>query len=487
VGIPAVDVRRTGNAMVFRIGKIYTVPQGFNFEEFALQPVTRDASPRARTSPTGGDGLPRVQKNDDAERVLLGCILIDPTAFLKADVSAADFFDLRHETIFRAMCQMFEAGIAIDLVTVTDFLQTKNRLADAGGAAYVSSLTEGIPRISHVERYAAIVREKSRLRSLAAVGENLKNDALAGLEPATDLHDRAKLQLAEVPFDTKKIKAATASEVLSMQVSPKEYLLDGLLEANTINEVFARKGVGKTWLTLTMAGAIANGRECLKWKASRKRKVGYLDGELDLAARKERFTLLGISGENLQILSVDILDFPFPSLATADGQRMAEDAFDSIEVLFIDNLAALAPSSQDKETEEWVAIQTWLHDLKRRGISTVFNHHAGHAGWARGTTKREDLCSTVIKLQQPQNYSPAERCRFELHLDKNRPGVDASPIECALTTDLDGHGVWTWRDCEDVRVKQVRDLKGSGLSLRDIAKETGIPFSTVNRLLKRSV
>jgi hypothetical protein len=444
-----------------------------------------------RTKPSS-DSEPPMPRNDSAERAVLGAILQDDHApnqtLAKAceKINTGDFYDSRHQIVFSAMCRM--SG-QIDIITLSDFLQGKGRLEDAGGAAYISGLDKGTPTYLNPD-HLRILKQASQFRQLAHTGLLIRNSALDQEEDARDLIDRARLSLAALAADVtvSKIRAVTATEVTNMDVRAKSFLVDGLLETNTINEVFARKGVGKTWFTLTVANAIATGGDCLKWKSSRARKVGYLDGELDQTQRKERFALLGITGENLEILSTDTLDCPFPSLATPAGQRMVEDAFSpDIEALFIDNLAALAPSSQDKESAEWVIIQTWLHDLKRRGISTVFNHHAGHAGWARGTTRREDLCSTVIKLHHPENYSPAERCRFELSFDKNRPGVDASPIECVLTTDADGLGVWTWRDCEDVRAKQVKELRASGLSLRDIVKETGIPYSTVNRLAKKGM
>lgn len=435
--------------------------------------------------------------DDLAERSVLGLILTDNqtpnTALKKASSKLVpeDFFDSRHRMIFRCAMEIAieDQSRPTDLVTVTDHLRRNNLLEQAGGFAYISSVGDGIPLYyPNLENHAQIVKHNSLRRQLIHTSQIIKESAFAGSEPFVDIVDRARLKLDCIRrHDGKRgIKAITAEEVMRVIVPKKEHLIDGLFELNTINEIFAGKGIGKTWFSLSAADAIANAGQFLKWKASRRRKVGYLDGELDQTTRKERFALLGISGKNLQILSTDTLDIPFPNIATPEGQRMTEDAFDpGIEVLFIDNLAALAPSSHERETEEWVAIQTWFHDLKRRGISTIFNHHTGHAGWARGTTKREDLCSTVIKLQHPKNYSPAERCRFELHFDKNRSGVDASPIECMLTIDLDGRGVWTWRDIDDIRLKQVKNLRADGLSIRDIVEETGIPRSTVQRLLKK--
>jgi hypothetical protein len=152
--------------------------------------------------------------------------------------------------------------------------------------------------------------------------------------------------------------------------------------------------------------------------------------------------------------------------------------------LVLDNLSALAPSSNEEEGGHWILIQAWLKALKRRGISSMFLHHAGHAGHARGTTRREDLLDLVIELKHPSDHKASEGLRLEINFGKTRRylGQLAEPLEASLTTSVDGDGLWTYRDLEDARLAQVVQLKASGKTWRQIEDETGVPKSTAQRL-----
>ena len=110
-------------------------------------------------------------------------------------------------------------------------------------------------------------------------------------------------------------------------------------------------------------------------------------------------------------------------------------------------------------------------------------HHAGKGGQQRGTSRREDVLDTSISLRRPGDYSPSEGARFEVHLEKARGvhGDDAKPFEAKLET-RDNVAVWTIRELEDANRARVQALLDDGLSVRDIADETGIPKSTVHRI-----
>jgi putative DNA primase/helicase len=91
----------------------------------------------------------------------------------------------------------------------------------------------------------------------------------------------------------------------------------------------------------------------------------------------------------------------------------------------------LCRGGKENESESWAPIQEWILSLRRRGISVLFVHHAGKGGAQRGTSKREDVLDTVIVLRHPDNYSPSDGARFEVHLDKARGvyGEQAQPLK----------------------------------------------------------
>ena len=425
--------------------------------------------------------------NPDAERSILGAILLDNRALTVAcaHVRAEDFFLLEHRRIFCAMIALDVNGAPIDTTMLMEHLQTAGELEAAGGAAYLSTLPDGIPRISNVEHYARIVKGKSQLRQLIHGSNAVANAAFDGdAEIAlARLDSLASANVRQQPNGA--VKIVSGKELLHMHVEPREFIVEGLLTRRSMTEIFSWRGVGKTWLALALGCAVSSGTKFLKWDVTKPRPVLFVDGELDAASLQQRIRALGGDTDNLRLLCSDMQDDPFPSLATIKAQNIIESALGDAQLLILDNLSALAPSSNDTEAEDWISIQTWLLDLRRRGIAPIFLHHAGHAGWSRGTTRREDLLDLVIELRRPKDYVANEGLRLEMHFTKTRGllGAGVEPIEARLETDLDGKLSWTIRTLEDLRERQIRDLQAAGSSIRDIAEATGIPRTTVGRIL----
>src|SRR5712692_7511853 len=106
----------------------------------------------------------------DAERTVLGCMLSDAQSlyrvlpWLKAD----DFSSDSHRRIFHAMAELAEAGKPVDELTVSNALGANRQLESVGGVAYLSSLTynvdAGLAKVTNVEYYARLIRDKSRRR-----------------------------------------------------------------------------------------------------------------------------------------------------------------------------------------------------------------------------------------------------------------------------------------------------------------------------------
>ena len=116
----------------------------------------------------------------------------------------------------------------------------------------------------------------------------------------------------------------------------------------------------------------------------------------------------------------------------------------------------------------------------------IIVHHAGKGGDQRGTSRREDVIDTSICLQHPSDYDPTQGARFEVHIVKGRGlhGAPARAFEARLEIRGD-QAVWTVNPVEDVETARVKALLAEGMSVRDIAEETGIHRSTVHRLKKK--
>ena len=107
-------------------------------------------------------------QNIEAESGVLGSIIIDPEAivqvadFLRAD----DFYRDAHRTIYEVILQLYEQHEAADFITICDELERRNRLAEVGGASYITSLINQVPTSGNVEFYARIVERTAILRRL---------------------------------------------------------------------------------------------------------------------------------------------------------------------------------------------------------------------------------------------------------------------------------------------------------------------------------
>jgi replicative DNA helicase len=140
--------------------------------------------------------------NLEAERSILGAILLDNFALNAAveKLKSEDFFLPQHRQIYERMVQLGEKQQAIDIVTLMEDLSRRGELESAGGIAYLSQLADGLPRVTNVDHYARIVKEKAVLRSLIHSAAAIQEQALAAGEDADVILDRAEsviLGLAE--------------------------------------------------------------------------------------------------------------------------------------------------------------------------------------------------------------------------------------------------------------------------------------------------
>lgn len=138
--------------------------------------------------------------NLEAERSVLGAILIHNDAFNHAAelLDSGDFFRDAHRRVFDKMVNLNERGDAIDLVTLKDELGRSGDLDAVGGPAYIASLVDGVPRSTHVEYYAQIVKEKATLRNLIFSANRILDTAYNAQEDADALLDSAEQEIFSI-------------------------------------------------------------------------------------------------------------------------------------------------------------------------------------------------------------------------------------------------------------------------------------------------
>ena len=220
----------------------------------------------------------KLPQNLDAERSVLGAILLDNDAFHPAIeiLEPADFSLDSHRRIFTRMVALSEKRQPIDLITLSEEMERAGELEGAGGSAYLASLSDGLPSSTNVEHYARIIKEKALLRNLIHTSDNIINQAMEADEQADLVLDRAEeaiFSLAE-----KRIREGLLPiKTIVQQTIPRldEYferrqhitglatgfadfdnLTSGLQPAELII-IAARPGIGKTALALNIAQYVA--------------------------------------------------------------------------------------------------------------------------------------------------------------------------------------------------------------------------------------
>jgi len=122
--------------------------------------------------------LPDITKVDrlpphspEAEKGVLGCVMLSPNECMgdcltKLKVGSEVFYDLRHQTIFNAMAEMFDKREPIDVITLHQRLKDQKVLDEVGGIAYLSALPDAVPSSANLDYYLNILNE-TREQTLA--------------------------------------------------------------------------------------------------------------------------------------------------------------------------------------------------------------------------------------------------------------------------------------------------------------------------------
>ncbi len=288
-----------------------------------------------------------------------------------------------------------------------------------------------------------------------------------------------------------KLETITLGELVRLNLPKRRQVISPIIPVRGLAMLYAARGIGKTHVALGLSYAVSCGTSFLRWQAYEPRRVLYLDGEMPAEALQERARQMIAAtphqppGEDyFQLLSMDRQTLGMSlNLAKPEHQAALEPHLAGVELLVIDNISTLVSGGRENDADSWDAMQAWLLQLRRQGISVLLIHHAGRGENARGTSKREDVLDTVIQLKRPDDYDPEEGARFEVHLTKARGvfGDEALPFEAKLQV-FDGQAHWTCNTLQDRELDQVEELSLEGKTVREIADQTGLSKSKVHRM-----
>ncbi len=218
-------------------------------------------------------------QNLEAEKTVLGSILIDPSSLNKvvaAGLHPEHFYRDAHRKIFGAISDLSHRGVEVDIVTLKNELTRRGEIDSSGGASYLSSLVDGIPDVANVEHYTAIVKEKSTLRRLILAGQSIAREAMSGSLSADDVLATAEKGIFEIADEVVEggfahIGPITESNLEALEKANRQHgMLTGLstgfekldemtygLQRSDLIIVAARPSMGKTSWVLNIAEHMA--------------------------------------------------------------------------------------------------------------------------------------------------------------------------------------------------------------------------------------
>ena len=143
--------------------------------------------------------------NDEAERSVLSALLMNQEAYdrIGTIISASDFYHPANRVLYSAISDMkIMNTVAVDQVTLYDYLQKKNLSEKAGGAGYLAELSDAYTIYANIEYYAKLIKETSVRRALIQTSANISNDAYEESIDVFNLLESSERRLSEISINS---------------------------------------------------------------------------------------------------------------------------------------------------------------------------------------------------------------------------------------------------------------------------------------------
>lgn len=261
----------------------------------------------------------------DAERTVLGALLLDPDAIVKVSdfLASEDFYDPVHRQIFQAVFDLYQQHEPIDFVTVSNKLSGNAKIQEIGGSAFLAEIASRVPTSSHIYQYGQIVKTKAVHRKIIAAGQKISGLGYEETRTVPDLLEEVEKTVFHISNSFLRDKFVHIRDVLEaryerfaeMHEAKDEEALKGVptgftaldfklsgFQPSDLIILAARPSMGKTALALNIAqnAAIRN-----------RKSVGIFSLEMSKEQLVDRLfaSLLGVDSWKLQRGKLDDSDF----------------------------------------------------------------------------------------------------------------------------------------------------------------------------------
>ena len=278
----------------------------------------------------------------ECEKGVLGCIMLSPNDCMGVSIekfkgTTEVFYDLRHQTIFDMLAEMYDKREAIDVITLQQKLKDKQLLEQVGGIAYLQTLPDAVPSAANLSYYLDFVQEKFLLRKMIhtctdVVGRVYEFEGEVDMLMDEVERDILQISQARVQGETKTIKDLVKSAITQIEdFHTRQGMLTGVatgftdldrmtsgLHPGEMVVIAARPSMGKTSLAMNIAEHVA---------IDQKLPVGVFSLEMTSESLVLRM-LCSRSRVNLRNIRDGFLaERDFPKLTGAAGKLAAAPLF----------------------------------------------------------------------------------------------------------------------------------------------------------------
>ncbi|PWJ50438.1 replicative DNA helicase [Faecalicatena contorta] len=212
--------------------------------------------------------------SEEAERAVVGAMLMNKDAIMAASeiITGQDFYQTAYGILFDAMVELFHAAKPVDLITLQDYLKGKDVPPEVSGLEFARDLLTGVQTSANVKHYAEIVQEKSTLRKMIKINEEIANNCYLESQPLEVILDKAEKGVFELAARGKAQEYTPIKQVVlnALDVIEKasrttgsvtgiptgfidlDYKLSGLQRSDLVL-IAARPSMGKTAFVLNIA------------------------------------------------------------------------------------------------------------------------------------------------------------------------------------------------------------------------------------------
>ena len=341
--------------------------------------------------------------NTDAEIALLGSILFKNSVLedVQSMLETQDFYVRGHQLIWDALIGLHNErpGLTIDLLPLTQYMQEKKTLAEAGGAAYLASLTNGVPTYTNAQYYAELIKDASTRRKLFEISVLTAEKSFDESEEIQASIDEIDEKVTALSLGTSTSNYSDIGELIKTVVDNVHDIMDGkqaigvssgfkmldhyigAFKPSDFIIIAARPSVGKTALALSIAVNMAFGNKpvpigffslemsgaalveriiCNKGQINlMSLRNGKLDGEAN-ARMMETASELYNNIDNLMVQDTPNIKI---SEIRAQARKMVRD--NGVKVIFIDYIGLIECSGENRNRARYEQVMEISRSLKQ--------------------------------------------------------------------------------------------------------------------------